>query len=132
MTYKPEVLNALRELRHARAWRGTVAERKDKFLTLHAAFCAAYGKSTALVFEVKESETERGDGRYCPRIDRITLYGKISVVTYLHCFAKSFGATRRQAIEWSVNLYQRIFRRSAARMTSEGDFIVKPSNSQRN
>jgi len=128
MKYNPEVLNALRELRHARAWLGTVDERKAKFLTLHAALCAIYGKSTALVFNISEPETERGSGSYQRRIDRITLTGKISVVTYLHCFSYvANGSSRRKAIEWSVSLYQRIFRRSAATMTTDGYLIVKPN-----
>lgn len=126
--YKPEVLAALRVFRASKPWRGTVEERKGKFLRLHHALCAVYGRRILLDFSIGEIETERGNG-YCTAEGRIIgLVGKLSVVTYLHEFAHSiFGPDERQACDWSINLYRRIFPRSAARMSTQGHLIVRPS-----
>jgi len=126
--YKPEVLAALREFRSSKPWRGTVAERKQKFLSLHQALTAIYGRPVQLEFQVGDTESERGNG-YCTADRRtIVLVGKLSVVTYLHEFSHSiFGPDERQACDWSINLYRRIFPRSAARMSTVGHLIVRPS-----
>ena len=126
--YKPEVLAALREFRSSKPWRGTVAERKLKFGALHAALTRIYGRPVRLEFSVGEIETERGNG-YCTADRRtIVLTGKLSVVTYLHEFSHAiFGPDERQACDWSINLYRRIFPRSAARMITDGHLIDRPS-----
>ena len=127
MTYKPEVLAALREFRHARPWRGTIEERKAKFQTLHDALCRIYGREVTLTFEVGDAETPTGNG-WCAQDRRsIGLTGKLSVVTFLHEWAHViFGWNEARVVAWSVNLYRRIFRRSAARMTTVGPLIVRP------
>jgi hypothetical protein len=125
--YKPAVLAALREFRDLKPWRGTVEQRKHKFRFLHDRLCLIYGKQTRLTFDVPEAEQERGNGCYFAGADEIKLIGKLSVVTYLHEFAHAlFGRSERKACEWSINLYKRIFPRSAARMTTDGHLIVKP------
>jgi hypothetical protein len=125
--YKPAVLAALREFRHSRPWRGTVEERKVKFQTLHAALCLIYEREVELHFDVDEPETPVGNGWAAGDRTQIGLVGKLSVVTFLHEWAHVlFGPSEARAFEWSVNLYQRIFRRSAARMVRRGNFILRP------
>ena len=125
--YKPAVLEALREFRHSRPWRGTVEERKVKFQTVHSALCGIYERQVQLHLEVGETETLTGNGWTTADRGHIYLTGKLSVVTLLHEWAHIiFGPNEAKACEWSVNLYQRIFRRSAARMVRVGNLVLRP------
>jgi hypothetical protein len=123
--YKPEVLDALREFRRSKPWRGTVEARKEKLRQLNDKLNAIYRRNTVLLFAVPDPELARGNGWYSRTGDTICLEGKLSVVTFLHEYAHAlFGPSEQAACSWSVNLYRRIFPRSAARMSSEGHLIV--------
>jgi hypothetical protein len=102
--YKAAVLRALKAFRRAKPWRGTVHERRVKFLELHAALCAVYGKTTALRFVAGAPDC------YMPALDAIVM-GGLSVVTYLHEFGHALGKDERQTCAWSINLFRRIFPR---------------------
>lgn len=124
--YRPEVLRVMREFRAAKPWRGTIQERKAKFLTLHSKLCGIYEKRTRLVFSIGETELEVGNGFYLPATDTINLIGKLSVVTYLHEFAHAvFGASEKKACSWSLNLFKRIFPRSFERAATSGHMLVR-------
>jgi len=137
-TFKPEVLEALREFRHLKPWRGTVDERRIKFQSLHAALCGIYDCNWSLDLDhIEAVETEHGNAglKYENDSARIVLVGKLSVVSYLYCFALSiFARDRRQANAWAIALYKRIFRLSAARMNfrdQNGEtFVLQPSVGQ--
>lgn len=142
--YKPEVLAALRAFRRARPWRGTVPERAEKLRTLHDALCRIYGREVTLTLAVGDTEAPRGNGWCSGDRRHIGLVGRLSVVTFLHEWAHVlFGPCERKACEWSVNLYRRMFPRSAARMLSpvlsssnmiyrtSGHLIVHPATQAR-
>jgi hypothetical protein len=132
--FTPEVLEVLRQFRHLKPWRGTLAERREKFFKLHDALCLLHPTLTvgwALNLQnIPEPELEHGDGGLKPDGDKqIILVGKLSVVTYLFCFAMVVqNRNREQSIAWANALYKRIFRRSAARMHFYNGFVVKPSS----
>lgn len=119
--YKPAALAAMRAFRAAKPFRGSVARRKKLFQTLHAALCAAYGLSTAVRFEVDcRGVAESDDSAYSARLNRITLRGRLSVLTYLHEFGHALGYGERGACIWSINLFRRMFPQSYSRLVAVG------------
>lgn len=123
--YRPAALRAVREFRRAKAWRGSVEERKAKFRTLNAALAAAYGiPEPSLACNVDESQSS-GSSYYRPDTHSIALNGRLSVVTFLHEFAHARGFDERQAVRWSVNLFRRVFPRSFARCRQVGHTLQR-------
>jgi hypothetical protein len=132
MKYKREVVRAVLDFKRTRPWRGSLEERKAKFGQLHQTLCQIYAKSTALVFEVSNSESS-GNSHFIPAEDKITLVGKLSFVTYLHEFAHALGKDERGACLWSVNLFVKCFPRQFARCRAEGHMLIaggSPGTSQ--
>lgn len=126
MTFKPAALQAVRAFARSRPWRGTIAERKDKFRRLNRALAAAYGiAEPRLVFVGVEAGTHSGASSYRPAVHTITLTGNLSVLTFLHEFAHARGADERRACRWSINLFCRCFPRSFARCRADGHTLVR-------
>lgn len=120
-TYKPAALAALRAFRAAKPWQGPLSRRRRLFRDLHEALCAAYGLGTAVRFEVNPGE--EGDSSlssYAAGLNRITIRGRLSVLTYLHEFGHALGHGERGACIWSINLFRRMFPRSFARLIPVG------------
>lgn len=125
-TYKPGVLRALRDFKRSRPWHGTIDERKEKFKKLHSKLRKIYKIKTKLRFRNVEAEAERGNGAYNPRTDKIWIEDKLSVVTYLHEFAHAvFGKDEFKAVDWSANLFRRVFPKSAANTITDGHVMLK-------
>lgn len=120
--YKPAALAALRAFRAAKPFRGSVARRRKLFEQLHAALCAAYDLTTSIRFEVaRDGDVEfSGSSSYVWPINRITIRGRLSVLTYLHEFGHALGYGERGACIWSINLFRRMFPRSFAALRPVG------------
>jgi hypothetical protein len=125
MRFKPAALRAVRRFARSRPWRGTIGERKVKFQRLNEELADAYGlpRPRLTFFQVE-------DGLYCNgsyhrHSHTITLYGKLSVVTYLHEFGHARGYGERQACRFSINLFRRCFPRSFARCRAVGHTLVR-------
>ena len=104
--FSPGCLRAMREFRHTKPWRGSHAEKMEKYRALHNALCEAYGLRVNLAFAWQGGD--RGDSSYTPYTKTITLRGRPSVVTYLHEFAHArFGADEHVAVAWSLSLFAR-------------------------
>jgi hypothetical protein len=126
LTFKPAALRAVRAFARSKPWRGTVAQRKEKFRRLNGALVLAYGiPQPRLVFQNVEARTDSGGSSYRPFAHTITLVGKLSVLTYLHEFAHARGADERQACRWSINLFRKCFPRSFARCRAVGHTLVR-------
>ena len=129
VTYKPEVLQAVRELARAKPWQGSVAERQDKIRRVHKALCAIYDKQTTLEFCTTAGDS--GRSYFNPAADRIALHGRLSVVTYLQMFAyAAFGRRPERVVIWSVNLFRRKFPLSWSRCHFEGHMVINDSRSE--
>jgi hypothetical protein len=126
MTFRPAALRAVRAFARSKPWRGTFAERWDKFMALRQALSEAYGVAPILEFHGTEQPGAVGNGAYWPAFNKIVLVGRLSVVTFLHEFAHARGADERQAVRWSVNLFRRCFPRSFARCRQVGHLLVRP------
>jgi len=104
----------LREFKSWHPYRGTIEERKIKFLKLHKAICNLLALDFRLEFR------NLGDGRrsfgsstdYFRKV--ITIRGKLSVITYLHELAHALGLlseelAQRFALAWFARIYPRLF-----------------------
>ena len=127
MTFRPECLRALREFRRSKPWRGSYRERCLKFRSLNASLAQAYGLPTPKLTLPDQESNATGNG--CYRLWRgrhwITLFDRLSVVTYLHEFAHARGYDERRAVRWSVNLFRRVFPRSYARCRHEHHMLIR-------
>lgn len=123
--FRPDVLAAVRVFRASKPWRGTLPERKAKFATLHAALCAAYGKTIALDMEQADEV-----GMPCAVTSEdgtsLILSGKLSVVSYLNRFRYAVTGDGEGSYAWAASLYVRMFPKSASRMLAYGPFIITP------
>jgi hypothetical protein len=124
MRFRPGTLQAVLRFKENRPWRGSLEERKAKFLALHQDLCGLYGKQTTLTFGQLEGG-DSGGSCYSRMGDAITLCGKLSVVTYLHEFAHALGRDERGACRWSINLFKRCFPRQFAKCQASGHTLVR-------
>ena len=106
---------AVKRFRSAKPWRGTFADRKEKFETFHAELNEACGFETGLLIVGEIDETRRGNGGYHAESNQIILACKLSVVTYLYGFALAAGLGRPEALTWARELFAQYFPRSFAR-----------------
>jgi hypothetical protein len=124
--FKPAALRAVRAFARSKPWRGTLAQRKNKFRRLNRRLAAAYGIARPrLVFAGVAAGTPSGASNYRPASHTITLAGKLSVVTYLHEFGHARGFDERRTCCWSINLFRRCFPRSFARCRAVGHTLVR-------
>jgi hypothetical protein len=122
--YRPGALRAVRALRRAGAWRGSLTRRARRFARLHRRLCRTYRLHVGLVFSNDKGSS--GGSSYSPITRTIFLRGRLSLVTYLHEFAHARGYDERQACAWSIALFARCFPRSFARCRQLGHMLVAP------
>jgi hypothetical protein len=123
MKFRPATLEAVLRFKETYPWRGSVEERKQKFLWLHEQLCGIYGKETTLQFKDLDGGSS-GNSTYCRETDSITIRGRLSVVTYLHEFAHSLGRDEHGACRWSVNLFRKCFPRQFAKCSQDGHMLL--------
>lgn len=120
-----EAFAAIVAFRRAKPWRGTFEERYTKFQSLMASLTAAYGLGTGFHFQGSETLGRMGNGAYDSRRDAIVLVGKLSVVTFLHCFARARGKTREEAFRWSLSVFKKMFPISFSRCRHVGPYLIR-------
>lgn len=122
-------MNAIRQFRRSKPWRGTLEERIEKFKTLHIALCAASGiepPPELICLHIDQIPAhEAGDGAFISSQNRIVLVGRLSVTTYLYAFARARGRDPREALSWAFSIFARSFPRSFANSHFEGLRLVK-------
>jgi hypothetical protein len=106
-----------------------VAEKQVKFDWIAKELAKVYRIDAPKVVcsnPTKESWTSTGaGGHYDTVTNTIQLYGKYSVVTFLHEFGHARGFDEGDATLWSVNVFRTIFPQSFKRATSSGHLVVK-------
>jgi hypothetical protein len=123
--FKPAALRAIRAFARSHPWRGTEDERKEKFRRLNHDLASAYGiPEPELVFD-RLDDSHSGDSSYSPAGHRITLRGRLSVVTLIHEFGHARGMGERGACRWSINLFRRSFPKQYAKLVHEGHMLVR-------
>ena len=126
MTFEPEVLEAVQAFKRSKPWRGNLEQRKEKFMHLNHDLAAVCGiPEPELVFGTIDG-SHSGDSSYSPAHHRITLRGRLSVVTMLHEWGHARGMGERAACRWSINLFRRCFPRQYAKLVHKGHMLVRP------
>lgn len=121
-----EAYAAIREFRRSKAWQGTYEERLAKFTALSAALSVAYGLDPVTIqFHGVENRDGSSDGLFEPETNKIHLIGKLSVVTFLHCFARARGRTKDEAFAWSLSVFKRMFPVSYSRCHATGLMLIR-------
>lgn len=123
--FSTETLNAIREFRSAKPWRGNVKERIAKLTALHVKLVEQYGLTTTLVFNGVGRNQPSDASYFDDRKNTIVMTGRISVVTYFNllCAARGFELPRR--VSWSLQLFKRMFPLSWSRCEFDGYLIRK-------
>jgi hypothetical protein len=103
---------AVKAFRDAKPWQGSIEERGDKFAELHRGLTNAYNLETMLLRDDSEPNAASGESRFDPVKNKILLRGRLSVVTYLFCFAAACGLSRRAALHLAHATFRHYFPRS--------------------
>lgn len=102
--FSAEALEAMKEFRRGKPWRGSMEERRKKLLALHQRMQQVYGLDCLLEFR---------PARYLAAWDGHAMYlGHPSVVSYLFLLARARELRPREAFVWAITLFARIFPRS--------------------
>jgi hypothetical protein len=125
MFLNPAARAAVKAFRDAKPWRGTRDERGGKFAELHRGLCRAYHRETMLIRDDGDPDGSSGSSAFDGRKDRITLRGRLSVVTYLFCFAAATGVSRRAALRVAIDTFRHFFPRSFARCRVVNGLLVQ-------
>jgi hypothetical protein len=117
---------AVKAFRDSKPWRGTGQERLKKFETLHRGLCRAFDCETILDGAVAvESTAPSFDSTSDPRRNRITLKGRLSVVTYLWAFIRCTGQPTWAALAKAKAIFKHFFPRSFARCKEVNGMLVR-------
>jgi hypothetical protein len=121
--FKPAVLRAVKAFARSKPWRGTIAERQDKFRQANRRLARAFNVvEPILLFETDERQ-DSGASCYIPGTRTIVLRGKLSITTFFHeVFHHVYGPDERVACD-SINLFRRCFPRSFARCRHDGHML---------
>jgi len=142
--FSPALIEAMKQFRDSKPWRGAIEERTVKFQTLHSALRGVVFHNRP-AFNNDGREFAKWDLRVehiapgevmpskCPwdlegDSPALVLLHKLSVVTYLFGVGVILFRNDRVALTWAKALYREIFPRSAARMVEAADGrIVRPT-----
>lgn len=110
------VERAVKAFAKSKPFRGTTDERLDKFRRLGVLLRDAMSLNEAPIidYDVDPHPTYGEFAGACRETNRIIISGKLSVVSYLHCYGRVAGMGCAEAQKWAVNLFARAFPRSMA------------------
>jgi len=111
--YRKSLIKIMNRFKSFDPWDGTPAEKAAKLYWLHIRLCKIYDKKIYLSWDpaiIMGVESKNGGGWY-QHLDRhIHLYGKVSVLTFLHEWGHVlYGSSEYAACWWSINLFRKIF-----------------------
>lgn len=131
-TFEPAALRAVKALARSKPWRGEWDQRFANLSQCLTALCEAYRIKPWQLVHTGDRCGCSGASHVNPRLKRVHLRGRLSVVTLLHLFAKArFGfandADHIRAMVWSATLFKRCFPISFARCRFVGGLLVNDS-----
>jgi len=129
--------NAFKELKKSKAWRGSIDERKAKFKTAHDTLNQTYGRDLKLLFVDVSAEFDAVQGAsgfsgYSEQLNAIVIVHKLSVITFMQLWLIALGIEQISAVEFSKNLFNEIFPRSAKNLVMINGLLVKADASANN
>lgn len=130
LQFTPALLRAVRAFANSRPWTGSLNERKEKFRLLNRALAETCGVAVPdLRFQALDGASS-GRSHYTPADHRITLMGKLSVVTFLHewrhawQYVKWGRCSERDACWWSINLFRTVWPAQYRRLDHSNHMLV--------
>jgi hypothetical protein len=128
ITYPDELLCVMRIFAASKPWTGSIEVRKRKFSDVNRMMATACRiEMPTLTFGSLDGGSS-GSSYYSPGEHRITLTGKLSVVTFLHEFAHALGMDEQDACRWSINLFRRCFPKQYSRLIQVGHTLIRPQD----
>jgi len=124
-TLNPASVEAIKRFRASKPWRGTFAERFDKFMSLRQGLAEANDVAPILEFRGVEDGRNQGNGVWVSELNTIILVGKLSFVTFLYCFICSCGIDRDNALKSARKIFRHYFPRSFGGCRQVGDCLVR-------
>lgn len=123
--FKPAALRAVRAFAACGPWKGSLSARKKKFRRLYHELTVAYAiPEPELIFGRLDGSCS-DSSCYVPALHRVTLKGRLSVVTALHEFGHARGMGERAACQWSINLFRRCFPEQFSKLEHVGHTLVR-------
>jgi len=110
MTFPSDLLQVVEEFAVSNPWEGSIKSRQEKFRQLNRSMAEACGIEIPKLIFGKIDGRSTGGSCYTPRIHRIVIVGKLSVVTFLHEFGHALGYREKGACRWSINLPESLLR----------------------
>ena len=129
IVFEDELVDIVKECSSKKLWRGSLEERKDKFLEMHNLLKRFFAlPNLELRFEEITEETDKlagasGGSYFNPEASLIVMKGRLSVVTYLHEFGHAIGCDQERATKWSLGLFKICF------PLSYSNLVAHPQNS---
>ena len=131
ITYPDELLCVMRIFSAAKPWSGSTQSRKRKFSDVTRMMATACQIDEPTLTFGSLDEGSSGSSFYSPGEHRITLTGKLSVVTFLHEFAHAMQMDEKDACKWSINLFRRCFPKQYSRLVHVGHTLIRPQDVRR-
>ena len=128
ISFPSDLLHAVQRFADSKPWKGSSKSRQEKFRQLNRSMAAACRITLPKLVFGRLDGGNAGGSRYTPRIHRIIIVGKLSVVTFLHEFAHALGYGEREACRWSINLFRKCFARQYSRLIHVGHMLVRPQD----
>lgn len=126
--FDSQVVECIRRFARSKPWRGTLAERQDKFRRAHAELAAALNVIPPRLVIAGSDDSDSGRSCYVPVLDVIVLRGRLSVVSFLHEWGhRIHGRSEFEACRWSINLFRKCFPGSFARCRFDGHLLRRHS-----
>lgn len=132
-----EFMQTIRELKKTKVWRGTIDERKQKFIETHAKLNALYGKNIRLEFiEVSalNDNIQGASGRsfYSPLFNAIIIHKKLSVITFIFLWLRALDqdSDPREQLETANNIFKEVFPVSAKKLIVINNLSVQASETE--
>ena len=121
MVFPAAVMEAVEAFAGSKPWRGDLETRRMKFQKLNADLATATGVTSPTLTFSGNDHGDSGNSCYSRELNVIGLDGKLSVITFLHEWGHVIhGSSEVDACRWSLNLFQRCFPWSWARLRFEG------------
>jgi hypothetical protein len=132
-----DLIDLLNLWKQQHVFRGTIEERKAKFLECHALLTRLFNKPYRLTFGEITEETEKIPGAsansYHQRSTQtINLSGRLSVITLLHEWGHALGMNEEDAQKFAWIHFKEAFPKSASRLikSEDGVMFVKKEDEQ--
>jgi len=128
ITYPDELIRVMRIFSASKPWSGSIEARKRKFSDVNRLMATACRMETPTLTFGSLDGGSSGSSYYSPSEHRITMTGKLSVVTFLHEFAHALSMDEQDACKWSINLFRKSFPNQYSRLVHVGHTLIRPQD----